>query len=246
MPKATWFISDLHLGQKTVRLTNAFLRFLKERKDDCEALYILGDLFDYWIGDDYHIAVHSDIIKALKAFTEADNALYFIHGNRDFLIGKAFEERTGCKILTDPKIIQLYERQALILHGDLLCTHDMDYLSMREKIRHPVWQKEFLAKPKEERIAIAKQIRARSKNEVKGKSEEIMDVSNASVDEMMNIYNCNLMIHGHTHRPNRHRWKSNRSTRERIVLGDWDEHGWALRVDRKNFELQNWSLVHPI
>lgn len=226
---AVYFISDLHLEPAKPALAEGFIRFLNTLQD-AEALYILGDFFEVWIGDDVENPFVSQIKEALKALSNRDIKLFLMHGNRDFLLGKRFCEETGATLLNDPATIQLGGDSALLMHGDSLCTLDTAYMQARQMLRSSQWQQQFLAKTIPERIAFARQVRSESQTGNQMKSADIMDVTPAEVDRMMTEHHVSLMIHGHTHRPFDHHWQHNGESRRRIVLGDWDDHsGWMIR-----------------
>ncbi len=235
-------MSDLHLSEKTPALIQAFIIFLQQRTQDAHALYLLGDIFDYWIGDDYHLDFYRPVIQQLRALHNLDIRLYFMAGNRDFLVGDAFMQATGCQPLNDPHLIKLGEQPTLLLHGDTLCTDDLDYQQLRQQLRDPTWQQQFLAKSITERIQIATLLRQQSRQATAQKNAVIMDVNQAEVDRVMTCYNVNLLIHGHTHRPNHHRWLANKQLCERVVLGDWSDTLWALQANATQLKLQHWRL----
>lgn len=230
----TLFISDLHLQPSQPRLLDACLRFLNERARDSEALYILGDLFEVWIGDDDDVAWLGDFASVLRQLRASGTALYFMHGNRDFLVGKDFAARCGMELLGDSAVIDLYGRPALLMHGDTLCTEDKDYLAFRTQVRNPQWQQMIMATPLEQRRQLAAQLRQQSKMAASNKAEDIMDVTPSEVARVMMENNVALLIHGHTHRPARHALTVNEKPSERIVLGDWREGDcmWYVRADR--------------
>ncbi len=232
----TLFISDLHLQPSQPRLLDACLRFFDERARAVEALYILGDLFEVWIGDDDDAAWLNDFASALQQLRVNGTALYFMHGNRDFLVGKHFAARCGMELLSDLTVIDLYGRPTLLMHGDTLCTEDKDYLAFRAQVRDPQWQRMILAAPLEQRRQLAAQLRTQSKMAASNKAEDIMDVTPAEVARVMAKSDVDLLIHGHTHRPARHALIVNGKPAERIVLGDWrdDDCMWYVRAERDN------------
>ena len=197
----TLFISDLHLHAGRPDLTRALLQFLDTHTDPCDSLYILGDLFEAWIGDDAIPEDLQPVIDKLKSLSDAGIKLFFQHGNRDFLVGNTFAKLTGCVLLPDSYIINLPSGQALIMHGDQLCTDDVEYQALRKQLRNPQWQNAFTAKTVTERLAIAQQLRSASKQKNAQKSETIMDVNPHAVELALEHANIKLMIHGHTHRP---------------------------------------------
>jgi UDP-2,3-diacylglucosamine hydrolase len=239
----TLFISDLHLAPERPAIIGLFLNFLKTRAGHAEALYILGDLFEYWIGDDAGRAPEvQPLTAALRALTHAGVPVYVMHGNRDFLLGQEFESVTGCRLLPDPSIIDLYGERVLLMHGDTLCTDDVDYLKFRAMVRNPQWIAGFLAKPIPERIAMVREVREVSKTAMAAKKPEIMDVNNEAVAEAFRAHSVRHLIHGHTHRPARHRFELDGQPVERTVLGDWYDQGSVLRCSAEGCELEALAL----
>ena len=235
------FISDLHLNQDRPDITKAFLNFLENTACKAEKLYILGDLFEAWIGDDDQNQFISEIQNALIRINKTTKVL-FMHGNRDFLIGPDFASSAGMKILTDPVVEEMFGDPVLLMHGDLLCTEDIDYQKFRKVSRDIKWQKEFLSKPLAERRIIAQNLRGASKEATGKKKEEIMDVSECEVIKIIQESSVSLLIHGHTHRPNSHSIALEKHTAKRIVLGDWDEYGWYVWMDSNSCELNKFSI----
>ena len=235
------FISDLHLNQDRPDITKAFLNFLENTACKAEKLYILGDLFEAWIGDDDQNEFISEIQNALIRINKTTKVL-FMHGNRDFLIGPDFASSAGMKILTDPVVEEMFGDPVLLMHGDLLCTEDIDYQKFRKVSRDIKWQKEFLSKPLAERRIIAQNLRGASKEATGKKKEEIMDVSESEVIKIIQESSVSLLIHGHTHRPNSHSIALEKHTAKRIVLGDWDEYGWYVWMDSNSCELNKFSI----
>jgi len=235
------FISDLHLNQDRPDITKAFLNFLENTAYKAEKLYILGDLFEAWIGDDDQNEFISEIQNALIRINKTTKVL-FMHGNRDFLIGPDFASSAGMKILTDPVVEEMFGDPVLLMHGDLLCTEDIDYQKFRKVSRDIKWQKEFLSKPLAERRIIAQNLRGASKEATGKKKEEIMDVSECEVIKIIQESSVSLLIHGHTHRPNSHSIALEKHTAKRIVLGDWDEYGWYVWMDSNSCELNKFSI----
>jgi UDP-2,3-diacylglucosamine hydrolase len=230
---ATLFISDLHLQPAQPELLRACLGFLDGTARGCDALYILGDLFEAWIGDDDDAPWLDELAGALLRLRAAGSRLYFLHGNRDFLVGADFARRCGMELLPESVVVDLYGRKALLLHGDTLCTADVEYLKFREQVRNPMWQQMILGQSLDNRRALAGALRNESKMAGGNKSMAIMDVTPAEVVRVMEEQNIDLMIHGHTHRPARHALVAGATPAERIVLGDWGvaQGGWYLRVD---------------
>jgi len=232
------FISDLHLSDKHPELTQAFFVFLNESKEACTHLYILGDLFEAWIGDDDDTPLYQEIKKALLIFTTNGPETFFIHGNRDFLIGKSFAEDTGITILPDPYSLDINGQNVVLSHGDFLCTDDTDYIAFRDQVRTEAWQSNFLQKDLTERKEIAASMRDASQEATAEKSKTITDVNTAAVESFIAEHNPNLFIHGHTHRPGIHEINSSK----RIVLGDWGADGWFLSIDEQDFSLEKFSI----
>lgn len=224
----TLFISDLHLNPQQPAVTEIFIQFLQTSARKAAALYILGDLFEMWIGDDDSDAQSLKIIIALRELSDAGVALYFMHGNRDFLIGKKFARVTGCQLLADPTVIDLYGEPTLLMHGDLLCTDDKEYLKFRHWTHKPFVQKIFLTLPLLLRRYIANKLRQKSHTHVQEISPTIMDVTINGIYHYLHHYQVTQMIHGHTHRPGFHLLKFNTMYAQRIILSDWDERGSVL------------------
>ena len=198
------FISDLHLQEERPEVTEAFLSFLDSTAREAQHLYILGDLFEVWIGDDFKSELSHLIKEKLLLLKATSTSVFAMHGNRDFLIGERFCEDTGVTLLDDPYKLDLFGKATLLMHGDLLCTKDVDYQEFRNMSRNPQWRKEFLDKPIEEREAMAEALRLDSKEATNLKKDEIMDVTPEAVEEIMTLHNVELLIHGHTHRPKVH------------------------------------------
>lgn len=227
---ATLFISDLHLAPTRPSSTELFIDFLKTQAGYSEALYILGDLFEYWIGDDAaaHIG-HRDIIQALRRLTDGGTPTHFMPGNRDFLIGEHFSLETGCVLLPDRSVVELYGEPVLLMHGDRLCTDDNAHQQFRALVDQPSWRRDFLAKSIEERIRLATDARAQSELNKSLLAMEIMDVNQNAVESVMRDFGVQTLIHGHTHRPAIHHFRLDGAAVRRIVLGDWYEHSSVLR-----------------
>ncbi len=227
------FVSDLHLDPERPDITALFGRFLDGEARGADALYILGDLFEAWVGDDDPSEAGAFVADRLRALADAGVPTYFIRGNRDFLLGDAYAARCGMTLLDDPTVIDLYGTPTLLLHGDLLCTDDTAYQQFRAQTRSPQWQAQFLAQPLAARLAFAAQARAASQARygelvAKGMAETIGDVAPTTVQDWFARHGVQRMIHGHTHRPAIH---DEGGGRTRIVLGDWYEQGSVLRVD---------------
>jgi UDP-2,3-diacylglucosamine hydrolase len=237
----TLFVSDLHLDATRPQIVKLFLDFLGDEAERADALYVLGDLFEYWVGDDDPQPVAVDVANGLSAVARASVPVFFVRGNRDFLLGPEYATRCGMQILPDPCVIDLYGRATLLMHGDLMCTDDTIYQEFRRQSRDPSWQSAMLAQPLEARIAYAQRARAASIahqktvrvniDEADAAKEDITDVSNSTIQTTFARYGTPTMIHGHTHRPAIHKLSVGDHPRTRIVLGDWYEHGSVLRVD---------------
>ncbi|AVP97657.1 UDP-2,3-diacylglucosamine diphosphatase [Ahniella affigens] len=233
----TYFISDLHLQESRPAATESFAAFLQEIRDNAAALYILGDLFEVWVGDDDDAPFALSIQAMLKQQTQS-HPVYFVHGNRDFLIGPAFAAATGVTLLPDETRIDLNGQPTLLLHGDTLCTDDLAYQAFRRTSREPVWQAALLAQPLAARRAFALQARAASQEAMKGKSEAIMDANLDAVRAAFTKHACAQMIHGHTHRPAVHDEQAAMVGGRRVVLGDWYEQGSVLCVSPSGLTLR--------
>ena len=235
---STLFISDLHLSAERPAITGLFINFLNTQARQARALYILGDLFEAWLGDDLILPEYQDAIAAIKHLTDSGVPVYIMYGNRDFLMRDSFEKMTGAVLLADECIIDLYGVPTLLLHGDTLCTDDIKYQQFRQMVRNPQWQDELLAKSPEERLALAKHYREMSQVETAGKENEIMDVNQHAVQTAMHNANVLQLIHGHTHRPDTHMFDLNGQTVKRIVLGDWYKTGNVLVCNKHTCELE--------
>lgn len=244
MPATTLFISDLHLCGARPAITRLFLDFLRQRARNADALYILGDLFEYWIGDE---AVEQEefraIVLGLRELTAAGTPVFVMHGNRDFLMADGFEKATGCHLLADPVRVDLHGTPTLLMHGDSLCTDDVEYMAFRVQVRNPAWQREFLAKSVAERDRIVRDFREISKSSTASKKPEIMDVNQNAVEAIMREYGVRRLIHGHTHRPKEHVFALDGQSARRMVLGDWYEQGSVLRVDAQGWLLESLPLA---
>jgi UDP-2,3-diacylglucosamine hydrolase len=224
------FVSDLHLDGEAPRAVAQFIDFLRGEARGARALYILGDLFETWIGDDHDEPARNAICEALRAYT-ALTPCYVQHGNRDFLLGPGFERRSGCRLLPDPVRVQLGARTVLLSHGDVLCTDDVGYQRFRHFTRQPWTQRRFLSLPLPTRRALARAARAGSRVHTLGQPERIMDVTDDAVARLLRVGEADLLIHGHTHRPATHAITVDGRPATRIVLGDWYEEGSYLSLD---------------
>ena len=228
MSKHVHFISDLHLTKDRPDITNGFLAYLSSINNEVSDLYILGDLFDVWVGDDDTTEPNLDVKSALQNIVNNGTNTFFIAGNRDFLIGKDFFNETGVICLKDAHVFDLFGIQTLLMHGDLLCTDDVQYQQFRQLTHTQAWQNDMLSKPLGERLAIAQHYRAESLKNKAEKSMDIMDVNEQAVINTMLEHDVNQLIHGHTHRPNIHPIQLNNKTAKRFVLAEWDTCGSVL------------------
>jgi UDP-2,3-diacylglucosamine hydrolase len=238
--RPTLFISDLHLCDARHDINALFFRFLNEVAANAQSLYILGDLFEYWVGDDQldHDPLARRVCDSLHALSSKGVALYFMHGNRDFLLGKRFASAAGLKLLADPTEISIGDSRLLLLHGDTLCTDDVAYQQWRSQSRDIRWQSEFLQKSFHERNAIATSIRQQSDSAKSAKAEEIMDASESAIAQTFREAKIAVMIHGHTHRPAHHIHHIDNQIYDRWVLQDWYRDGGYLSLDAKTGELK--------
>ncbi len=228
----TLFISDLHLDASRPQITELFLEFLQAKASRAESLYILGDFFEVWLGDDDPDPHHARIMHALRTLVNGGVPVHLMHGNRDFLIGADFAARTGVHLLPDPSVIQLGSINTLLMHGDTLCTDDVEYQKFRQYVRDPARQKAFLATPLEERRKFVASARIASGLSTAQKPDEIMDVNQQAVESVMRQHTVDRLIHGHTHRPAVHTFQSQGRQKTRIVLGDWYHQGSVLRASQ--------------
>lgn len=227
----TLLISDLHLEAARGEIGEQFLAFLQGEARNADALYILGDLFEAWLGDDDPNPYYATMKTAIRQLTESGVPVYFMHGNRDFMIGDDFAAETGVTLLEDPTIVNLHGHDVLLSHGDVLCTDDVAYQQVRAMTRNPEWQAMMRAKSIEERIAFAVDARKQSLARGESISEDIMDVNPGAVKAMMREYGVDTLLHGHTHRPAVHDVQLEDGLATRIVLGDWYEQGSVVRWD---------------
>ena len=227
----TLFISDLHLEADRPDIADQFLRFLETEALNADALYILGDLFESWVGDDDPNEHYQWIKQALRKLTRKGVPAFFMHGNRDFMIGEDFAAETGVTILSDPCVLDIHGDRVLLSHGDAYCTDDIEYQAVRKMTRDPQWQSMMLQKSLEERLAFATQARQASMARGGTISEEIMDVNDGAIDAAMREAGVTIMLHGHTHRPAIHNLTIDGQPAQRIVLGDWYEQGSVVRWD---------------
>ena len=229
----TLFISDLHLRSSHRSITSTFLNFLQQQATQAESLYILGDLFEYWAGDDdIDTPFHQKICSALLTLKQHGTQIFIMRGNRDFLMDKDLAKACGANLLNDPTIMDLYGQPTLLSHGDSLCTDDVDYQNFRKMVRNSNWQKEFLAQPLAQRKQQIETIRTKSNLEKQHKESRIMDVNTEAVCTLLRTNNYPILIHGHTHRPAHHLIHLDDFTCHRWVLSDWDKNIRILRADQ--------------
>ncbi len=221
-------ISDLHLQENRPELTKAFKKFLVSHAADVDSLYILGDLFEAWIGDDYENDFIAEVKFELKKYSSLGKKIYLMHGNRDFLLGDKFCAEIGGLLLDDPTSIKINDFKVILMHGDSLCIDDLDYQSFRTVVRDQTWKNDFLEKEIWERIELAQSLREVSKVKNKDKAYEIMDVNLMAVNEIFQKFKNNILIHGHTHRPKIHQEKYG----TRYVLGDWEKEYYFLKINK--------------
>lgn len=243
MAAVTLLISDLHLCAERPAITALFLEFLRTEARAGQALYILGDLFEFWAGDEVvELEEFRPTVEGLRALSASGVPVYVMHGNRDFLVGAGFERASGCRLLPDPTRIDLYGKPVLLMHGDSLCTRDTEYMAFRAIVRDLKWQRDFLAKSLAERETIIREYRKISMANTAAKKPEIMDVTQDAVEETMRTYRVRHLIHGHTHRPAVHSFILDGAPATRTVLGDWYEQGSVLRAVPGGQTLENLPL----
>ena len=230
-------ISDLHLQEERPDITRAFLDFLGGRARSAEALYILGDFFEAWIGDDAMTPFQSSICAALRALSDGGTKVFLMHGNRDFLIGSTFCKKAGCTLLADPSVVRLNGEPVLLMHGDSLCTLDQGYMRLRRVLRNPLTLFVLRNLPLSTRHKLARKLRSESRAQTRMKASDIVDVTPEEVPRVMRQHGVSTLIHGHTHRPAVHAVQIGDLPGRRIVLGDWDAQGWVLQVDEHGFDL---------
>lgn len=235
----TLFISDLHLSEDQPLVTQLFLKFTSHTAREAEALYILGDLFEYWAGDDDRNTVfHQQIISAIREVSLQGTPVFIMHGNRDFLMDEQLAMECHATLLTDPVLIDLYGTSTLLTHGDALCTDDTGYQAFRQQVRQPAWRNNFLAQPLTQRKAQIEQLRKMSEDQKQTKSLDIMDVNLTSVADLFRAHHYPRLIHGHTHRQKHHQHDVDGRVCDRWVLGDWHSTGNALRCDAAGCSFQ--------
>lgn len=239
---ATVFISDLHLSDKrsdACRLFDYFAHTLARR---AEAIYILGDLFDAWIGDDISPGFVTQELAALRALSGRGIPVYVMHGNRDFLMAEGFEAASGCQLIEDPLVVNLYGTRTVLTHGDALCTEDTEYQAFRSQVRDPAWQRAFLAAPPQTRLATAQNLRDESIRRTGEKEAYIMDVTREAVEALLREHDARWLIHGHTHRPAVHEFVIDGTPAIRYVLGDWHDKAAVLVCEPGTCRLETLSL----
>lgn len=246
--KPVLLISDLHLEDARPDITRTLLHFLEQHGGNCEALYILGDLFEVWIGDDEVTPLSTEIAEALSDFNAAGSEICIMHGNRDFLIGNHFAAQCESRLVQEPYLLQSGDKQFLLLHGDILCTDDQGYMEFRKTVRNPDWQQEFLGQSLDARRAFARQAREQSQAATASKAMEIMDVNQDAVLELIEEQQQTFLIHGHTHRPGLHQLELNaplngQEQANRMVLGDWDKKAWFIEISEGEASLQHFPLL---
>lgn len=228
----TAFVSDIHLTPDRPEIAKLFLRFLEQDAVQAHAVYILGDLFEHWVGDDIgDDGFNQTIIGAMRSLTARGVKLCIMHGNRDFLLRTGFEKATGARLIDDPTVVDLYGKRTLLMHGDTLCTDDVRYQDYRRRVRAPLTQRLFFLLPRFVRARIADLLRRESARSKRGKSREILDVTPSAVEAAFRAHQCAYLIHGHTHRPACHAYQVDGERRERWVLAEWLERGEYLRCD---------------
>ncbi|QIB52234.1 MULTISPECIES: UDP-2,3-diacylglucosamine diphosphatase [Pseudomonas] len=236
------FISDLHLQAERPDITRAFLHCLEQRASQVDALYILGDFFEVWLGDDDPNPLAREVASALAAVAAKGVKIYLMHGNRDFLLGKRFCQEASCTLLNDPTVITLNNEPVLLMHGDSLCIDDLGYMRLRRLLRNPLSLFVLRNLSLKTRHKIGRKLRSESSEQTRYKAADITDVNPDKVVEVMREHKVRTLIHGHTHRPAAHDLEIDGQSAKRIVLGDWDKSGWALEVDEDGYRLESFAL----
>lgn len=239
---ANLFVSDLHLEDQRPDILRAFFRLLDEQKIDLQRIYLLGDIFEVWLGDDTPSSCADALAEKLSGLAREGIEIFLLHGNRDFLIGSAYAARCGATLLNEPVLLNVAGRPTALLHGDSLCTLDTDYMAFRKMVRDPQWIEQFLAKPLNERIAIGRSLREQSRQSAQQKQEYIMDVTPDEVLATLRDLKVELLIHGHTHRPAVHDLMLDGKAVQRLVLGDWHTQGWYLLADDNDIQLKSFPF----
>lgn len=230
------FISDLHLCEEQPKLFELFEHYITTIAPDSDQLFVLGDLFEVWVGDDHHTSFNDKVIALFSQYANNHGELFVGHGNRDFLMGEAFAQSCGAKLISEPFNFEWSEKKLCLMHGDSLCTDDVPYQQLRQMIRGPEWQQEFLSQSVEARLAFASSVREQSKTANKTKAAEIMDVNLVAVKETIKANDCDWLIHGHTHRPDVHDVEIESNDHKRIVLSDWRDEGHYLVLQDGEFK----------
>ena len=245
MPYRILLISDLHLEESRPDITASLLRFLEDNRDRCDALYVLGDLFEVWIGDDESSELTQTVSAAFKDFSQTTQ-LFFMHGNRDFLLGNDYIKLCGGKLIQEPYILETGSQSIVLVHGDCLCSDDVDYMKFRDMVRQQQWQQEFLGQTLEQRREFAREARKQSQLANANKTSSIMDVNQDEVEKLLRTAAKTTMIHGHTHRPASHQFTFDTDGHTlqatRVVLGDWDKFLWYGEVSYDTVELKQLPL----
>ncbi len=241
---STCFIADLHLSADAPETTDRFLHFLSGEAGRHEALYILGDLFEVWLGDTLPAPGSEPILKALRTLVQQGTAVFVQHGNRDFLLGSGFERESGCRLIPDPTLIELDGTRILLAHGDQLCTGDLSYQKYRRFIRHPLTRWILLHLPRSTRTGIGERLRQRSNYDKANKQSEIMDVTQSEVERVMREKRADVLIHGHTHRPGNHTFELSGRAVQRLVVGDWSSRNNILIYSEGTFTQQTFPDPH--
>ncbi len=236
-------VSDLHLEPSRPDITSSFFSFLRSVHTRCNALFILGDLFDVWIGDDEESELAASVARELHLLHDSGVDIHLMHGNRDFLIGAEFAARCGAQLVEEPHILELEMQRIVLLHGDVLCTRDSDYMEFRAMVREKSWQAEFCSRSLQDRQAYAEKARAQSKSATSAKPSDIMDVTPEEVLRLLEELGLSNMIHGHTHRPAVHELDlpfavGGATQGRRVVLGAWDTQGWYCEVTEAGITLE--------
>jgi UDP-2,3-diacylglucosamine hydrolase len=242
----TLFISDLHLDADMPAITQCFLNYIGNAAGS-DALYILGDFFEVWVGDDDRNQLTDTVARALTDLAATGTKISLMHGNRDFLLGKAYAERCSAQLIEDPTVVDCYGQKLVLMHGDSLCTRDLEYMKFRKMVRSERWQHDFLERSLVERHMIAQQTRQQSKEQSSHKASDIMDVTPQEVLDVLYDKQANILIHGHTHRPSVHTIRlqepiNGQHEALRIVLGSWDSKGWALEFTKQGYDLKHFPL----
>ena len=232
------FISDLHLSKNTPSVTEGFFEFLKTAAQELSHLYILGDLFEAWVGDDDNSELATSVMQKINHATRSGLEIFFIHGNRDFLCGQKFAEQSNLTLLPDPFFLNFFDQKIALSHGDSFCIEDLEYMKFKKEVRSEEWQQEFLQKSLDDRLNIASNMRDASQKNNTNKDIAIMDVTPTAIQDFFAEHHIDLLIHGHTHRPDTHQINSG----TRIVLGDWHKTGWCLMLDEQQQELKEFTL----